>query len=121
MLRTTLEVEMIYELTLNDREMKIDDKMYDFQSKIETLNEKLAKLNKIVEEKHILVSSNKGLIMLKEQKIAFDKAREEAQKKIGLLRNNIAKSETGIKKDMDQMRKEIIEKETRYVTIEKEL
>ena len=30
MLRTTLEVEMIYELSLNEREMKIDEKMYDF-------------------------------------------------------------------------------------------
>jgi hypothetical protein len=90
---------------LNDREMKIDDKLYDFQGKIDTLNEKLARLTKIVEEKHILVSSNRGLIMLKEQKIAFDKAREETNKKIALLRNTIRISEQTTKRDIETMKK----------------
>lgn len=39
---------MIYELSLNDREMKLDDKVYDFQSKLEALDEKLGRLGKIV-------------------------------------------------------------------------
>lgn len=55
--------------------MKIEEKIYDFETKIETLNEKLANLNKIVEERHILVSSNKGLLIIKKQKIEFDKQR----------------------------------------------
>jgi hypothetical protein len=83
---------MISELSLNDREMKIDEKMYDFESKLDTLNEKLARLNKVVEEKHILVSSNKGLIQLKQQKATFEKSREEANKKMALARNSASKS-----------------------------
>lgn len=66
MLRTNLEVAMLYEISLNEREMKCDEHMYEFQSKIEKLNERLDHLGRIVEEKKILVSSNKNLIQLKE-------------------------------------------------------
>lgn len=41
MLRTNLEHAMLYELSLNEREMAIDEHVYDFQSKIEALNRRL--------------------------------------------------------------------------------
>lgn len=65
MLRTNLEVAMLYEINLNEREMKIDDHMYEFNNKIDRLDKRLEELSKIVEEKHIIVSSNKHLIVLK--------------------------------------------------------
>lgn len=108
---------MIYELSLNDRELKIDDHMYEFQKKIDSTNERLMQLTKIVEERHILVSSNKGLIHMKERKSVLTKSKEEEQKKIALARNGFAKAEMSIRRDMDNMRKEIAEKESRYAVI----
>jgi hypothetical protein len=35
-------------MTVNEKEMKIEEKIYDFETKIEVLNEKFANLNKIV-------------------------------------------------------------------------
>lgn len=89
MLRKTLEVEMIYELSLNDREMKLDDKVYDFQNKIEALDEKLVRLGKIVEERHILVSSNKQLLQMQQRKITVDTQREDLSRKIALSNSSI--------------------------------
>ena len=42
--------------------------MYEFQSKIDRLNERLEELGKIVEERHIPVSSNKNFLGMKEKK-----------------------------------------------------
>lgn len=41
MLRTNLEHAMLYEISLNEREMGIDEHMYDFQTKIDKLNMRL--------------------------------------------------------------------------------
>jgi hypothetical protein len=55
-----------------------------------------------------MVSSNRVLILMKEQKAAFDKSREEIQRKIGLLRSGFNKSETSIKREIDQIRNDIL-------------
>lgn len=48
MLRTNIEVAMLYEISLNEREMKCDETLYDFQNKIDNLNEKLKELDEVV-------------------------------------------------------------------------
>lgn len=80
---------MIYELSLNDREMKLDDKVYDFESKLEALEEKLARLGKIAEERHILVSSNKQLLQMQQRKTTVDTQREDLSRRIALANSAI--------------------------------
>ena len=65
MLRNNLEVAMLYEIHLNDKEMDCDDHMYEFQRKIDRLELKLEELGRVVEQKQIPVSSNKLLLVLR--------------------------------------------------------
>lgn len=87
MLRTNLEVAMLYEINLNERQAKIDEHMYEFQCKIDRLDEKLEKLQKIVEERQIPVSSNKNLIHLKEKKAKVTKKRDDELKRLMLMKH----------------------------------
>ena len=58
LLRTNLEVAMLYEIHLNEREAKIDDHIYDFDKKLSNLDNRLEELAKIVEQRHIPPNPN---------------------------------------------------------------
>ena len=120
-LRKHIEIRMLEEMGLNDKEMKIDEEMYDLTNKLEETTAKLARLSREAEEKNIVVSSNKYMIRLKEKKNGLSKTVEEKKKKIALLKSSGQTSEWMINRTMDITRKEISEKDARIEAISQQV
>ena len=111
LLRTNLEVAMLYEIHLNEREAKIDDHIYDFDKKLSTLDNRLEELAKIVEQRHIPASTNKGLLALRQRKTLLAAARDDCLKKLMLLRSSTAKAEASLNRDLQKLKQEIRQKQ----------
>lgn len=117
LLRTNLEVAMLYEIHLNEREAKIDDHIYDFDKKLSNLDNRLEELAKIVEQRHIPASTNKGLLALRQRKTLLAAARDDCLKKLMLLRSSTAKAEASLNRDLQKLKQEIRQKEQREQSV----